>query len=383
MSFMARTCNHTNPMFGPDPFKIGVFGYLHFGGGAYTRAPERWQANWDDIVAMARIADDAKMDFLLPIARWKGVKGKEKQRLKSYETLSHAAALAGLTKHIALFATCHVPIVPPVFAAKSLVTIDHASHGRAGVNIVCGWNQDDFDMFGFTQLDHDDRYEQGQEWYDVLTRIVGADGEEEFDFNGRYFKLKNVIGRPPSVQQPRPCTLSAAYSPAGRAYAARTSDFLLTSLVDYEQGAGVVLDMKKHVAEAGTEDVFKGVVAVSYVVCRETDREAEEFHRYYAETMADNEAVDQYISDKQGKSMMAMREIRMRWAGGNGGYPLVGSPERIVDEMVKIQKLGFAGTTIKLCNYLDEFPFFVQRVMPLMKQAGLRIGEQTLAAATA
>ena len=366
-------------MFGPNPFKLGVFGYLHFGGGAYTLVPERWQAKWDDIVGVAQIADRAGIEFMLPIARWKGVKGKQNQRLKSYETLTHAAALAGSTKRIALFATCHVPIVHPVFAAKALVTIDHASHGRAGVNIVCGWNQDDFDMFGFTQLQHDDRYDQGQEWYDILTRIVGAGADEEFDYSGRYFKVRNVIGRPPSVQQPRPCVLSAAYSPAGRAYAARTSDFLLTSLVDDEQGAGVIKDMQARVQEAGTEDVFRGVISVSYMVCRETDREAEEYHRYYAEQMADNEAVDRYVRDKTANSMVAMREIRMRWAGGNGGYPLVGSPERIVDEMVRMSRLGFAGTTIKFVNYLDEFPFFVERVLPLMQQAGLRVGEPSLA----
>ena len=377
---MARYANNqTNPMFGPNPFKLGVFGYLHFGGGAYTLVPERWQAKWDDIVGVAQIADRAGIEFMLPIARWKGVKGKQNQRLKSYETLTHAAALAGSTKRIALFATCHVPIVHPVFAAKALVTIDHASHGRAGVNIVCGWNQDDFDMFGFTQLQHDDRYDQGQEWYDILTRIVGAGADEEFDYSGRYFKVRNVIGRPPSVQQPRPCVLSAAYSPAGRAYAARTSDFLLTSLVDDEQGAGVIKDMQARVQEAGTEDVFRGVISVSYMVCRETDREAEEYHRYYAEQMADNEAVDRYVRDKTANSMVAMREIRMRWAGGNGGYPLVGSPERIVDEMVRMSRLGFAGTTIKFVNYLDEFPFFVERVLPLMQQAGLRVGEPSLA----
>lgn len=371
---MQAAVNRTNPMFGPNPFKLGVFGYLHFGGGAFTRVPERWQANWDDIVAVAQIADRAGLEFLLPIARWKGVKGKEKQRLKSFETLSHAAALAGSTQRIGLFATCHVPIVHPVFAAKSLVTIDHASHGRAGVNIVCGWNQDDFDMFDVTQLDHDDRYEQGQEWYDILSRVVAEDGDEEFDFDGRYFKIKNVIGRPPSIQQPRPCVISAAFSSAGRTYAARTSDFLLTSLVNDEQGKAVVGDMQKRAKEAGTENTFQGTIAVGYTVCRETDREAEDYHRHYAETMADNEAVDQYVQDKQeGKSSMAVREIRTRWAGGNGGYPLVGSPERIVDEMIKIHRLGFAGTTVKFVNYRDELPFFVERVLPLMRQAGLRV----------
>jgi alkanesulfonate monooxygenase SsuD/methylene tetrahydromethanopterin reductase-like flavin-dependent oxidoreductase (luciferase family) len=89
------------------------------------------------------------------------------------------------------------------------------------------------------------------------------------------------------------------------------------------------------------------------------------------------------VKDKTANSMVAMREIRMRWAGGNGGYPLVGSPERIVDEMLRISRLGFAGTTLKFVNYLDEFPFFVERVLPLMQQAGLRVGKPARAHALA
>lgn len=368
----------TNPMFGPNPFKLGVFGYLHDGGGAYTTVPERWTADWDEIVKVAQIADRAGLEFMLPIARWKGVPGKHDQRLKSFETLTHAAALAGSTERIGLFATCHTPIIHPIVAAKALVTIDHASHGRAGLNIVCGWNQLDFDMFGFEQLEHDARYDQGFEWYDILTRIMA--GGDEFDFDGKFFNLKNVIGRPASVQQPRPCVISAAYSPKGRDYAVRTSDFLLTSLTDEEQGADVVKDLNQRAEDAGTADTFGGVISVTYMVCRETNKEAEDYHRYYAEEMADHEAVDAYIAAKSKNSMIAqekhLRELRIRWAGGNGGYPLVGSPEHIADEMLMIKRLGFVGTTIKFVNYLDEFPFFVDRVLPLMEQAGLRLSDE-------
>jgi len=42
-------------------------------------------------------------------------------------------------------------LVHPVFAAKQFVTVDHVSRGRFGVNVVCGWNQDEFDMFGVSQ----------------------------------------------------------------------------------------------------------------------------------------------------------------------------------------------------------------------------------------
>ena len=52
---------------------------------------------------------------------------------------AHAAALAGATEQIALFATVHVPMVHPVFAAKALATIDHASAARRGPRSGSGW----------------------------------------------------------------------------------------------------------------------------------------------------------------------------------------------------------------------------------------------------
>ena len=83
--------------------------------------------------------------------------------------MTEAAALAGVTERIALFATVHVPMVHPVFAAKALATIDHASHGRAGLNIVCGWNPEEFGCFGLEMIE--DRYGQGIEWFEIMSRI--------------------------------------------------------------------------------------------------------------------------------------------------------------------------------------------------------------------
>jgi FMNH2-dependent dimethyl sulfone monooxygenase len=47
-----------------------------------------------------------------------------------------------------VFGTVHVPMFPPVLAAKQIVTADHIGEGRFGLNIVCGWNQVEFEMFG-------------------------------------------------------------------------------------------------------------------------------------------------------------------------------------------------------------------------------------------
>ncbi len=87
-----------NPMRGENKFKLGVFAANADGGLTLTTAPERWQARWPDIVRVAQLADRAGLEFFLPIARWKGFGGTTNSREWSFETFTHAAALAGVTQ---------------------------------------------------------------------------------------------------------------------------------------------------------------------------------------------------------------------------------------------------------------------------------------------
>ena len=160
-----------NPLFGPNRFKLGVFSANCDGGLTMSLAPERWPCEWDDIAAMSVLADEAGLEFILPVAKWRGYQGKANVYGRSFETLTHGAALAALTKRIAIFSTVHVPLVTPAFAAKAIATIDHISHGRAGLNIVCGWNQNEFDLHGVT-IDPDTRYDHGLEWFRDLVPAV-------------------------------------------------------------------------------------------------------------------------------------------------------------------------------------------------------------------
>jgi alkanesulfonate monooxygenase SsuD/methylene tetrahydromethanopterin reductase-like flavin-dependent oxidoreductase (luciferase family) len=68
----------------------------------------------------------------------------------------------------------------------------------------------------------------------------------------------------------------------------------------------------------------------------------------------------------------AYDRYRQRFAGGAGSYPLVGTPEKIVEDMVRISNEGYAGAALTFVNYTYELPFFCDRVLPLMRQAGLR-----------
>ena len=358
-----------HPLRGPNRFKLGIFSTNADGGLALTRVPERWPADWPGIVASAQMADQAGFEFILPIARWKGFGGEMNSREHSWETLTFAAALAGVTQRIGLFATVHVPMVHPIFAAKALATVDHASGGRAGLNVVCGWNPEEFAAFGLELIE--DRYGQGLEWLEILTRIYTE--PEPFDFNGRYYALRQVSGKPLPLQQPRPVVLNAGFSPPGRDFAARAADFLFTTCTDIAAGGDQVADMRARAAAQGRE---VGVFTTCHIVCRPSQAEAEDYYEHYAVTMADTAAVDRYVKAKStfsgSHSPEAYALYRKRFAAGAGTYPLVGTPRHVAEEMVRMAEAGFAGTTLSMVNFTAELPYIIKAVLPLLAAAGLR-----------
>ena len=127
--------------------------------------------------------------------------------------MTWACGLLAATKRITVFATVHAPLFHPLIAAKEFVTADHIGEGRFGLNIVAGWNEDEFEMFGVEQRAHDERYDFAQEWMTWSPRLVD---EDEFDFDGHYFKLKAVRAKPKPFGGTRPLIMNAGHSGAGK-----------------------------------------------------------------------------------------------------------------------------------------------------------------------
>lgn len=370
-----------NPLFNANPFKLGIFSANCDGGLTMSLAPERWKADWDDIAAMTRIVDDAGIEFILPVAKWRGYQGKANIYGKSFETLTHGAALAAITKRIAIFATVHVPLVTPAFGAKAISTIDHVSHGRAGLNIVCGWNQPEFDLHGVT-IDPATRYTHGLEWFQVWSKLL--EGGPEFDWDGEFFKLRHCHTDPVTVQRPRPPVMSAGFSPAGRDFAARAADVLFLNVTEIDQIRPLLADVTQHMARYGrTIRVF----TMGHVVCRPTAKEALDYFHYFAEEMADADGQAYYRSNRgatvpnaKGAPIARPFENRLNratglhYAGGYPGvFPFVGSPDDIALEMQSMAEAGLAGCTIAFVDYLKEIPYFVQEVLPRLERRGLRL----------
>src|SRR5215472_2732780 len=179
---LARSASMQNriAMYNGNALKIGLFGANCSSGRSATKVPERWSASWPDCLALAKLADEAGLDFMLPIARWKGYGGDTDFHGASLETITWAVALLGATERMTVFGTVHAPLFHPLIAAKELVTADHVGEGRLGLNLVVGWNEGEFEMFGVTQREHDARYDYAQEWINVVKQAWSDAGE--FDF---------------------------------------------------------------------------------------------------------------------------------------------------------------------------------------------------------
>jgi dimethylsulfone monooxygenase len=357
-----------------------VFGLNCAGGMTLSSAPERWRAEWDDIATVATIADKAAIEFLLPIAKWHGLGGQADMWGRSYETFTQAAALAAMTRRIGLFVTAHVSLLTPAFAAKAITTIDHVSHGRAGLNIVCGWNPDEFDMHG-VKIEPETRYARGLEWYRIYERLLQGG---QFDWDGEYYKLRGLVTDPLPVQR-RPAVMSAAQSGDGQEFAAQAADILFTAMHSMEQARDTVSRQR---ALAARYDRRPDVYVETQIVCRPTRKEAEEWVHYYAVEKADQEALAYFRRQKASTLSKNTREAQSaadkaalasvqpserKYAGiFPGMYPLVGSPDDLVEEFRTLESIGVAGSALVFLNYLDEMPYFVEEVLPRMERAGLR-----------
>src|SRR5258708_1404506 len=92
-------------MYGDNRLQIGLFGANCSSGRSATLVPERWSGSWPDCLRLARMADDCGIDFMLPIARWKGYGGATDFHGTPLETITWASGLLASTARITVFGT--------------------------------------------------------------------------------------------------------------------------------------------------------------------------------------------------------------------------------------------------------------------------------------
>jgi alkanesulfonate monooxygenase SsuD/methylene tetrahydromethanopterin reductase-like flavin-dependent oxidoreductase (luciferase family) len=362
-----------NPLYSDNRMKIGVMAFNCSHGSTVTTADCTWPMTWKDNVDLATMADAAGFEALLPVGRWKGYGGETNFNNRTFESLTWAAGIAAVTHYSTIFSTVHAPLMHPVAVAKMTSTIDHISNGRFALNVVAGWFKNEFEMFDADLREHGERYAYAAEWIELIKCLWSA--EEAFDFDGQFFQGTKLWSQPKPLQSPHPPIMNADSSSASQDFSARHADmnFVMLRQQDDESDAAQISRLKMLAADRSRSSQCWIHV---YIVCRDTEEEAHDYLNHYVMEKGDNVAVANMLEifglQSETLTPEVIEAFKFHFKAGHGGYPLVGTPAQIVDGVEHLSSLGVDGMLISWVDYLGECQQWIDRVLPLMEQAGLR-----------
>jgi alkanesulfonate monooxygenase SsuD/methylene tetrahydromethanopterin reductase-like flavin-dependent oxidoreductase (luciferase family) len=361
----------TNPLFNDQKMKLGLFGTNCSYGLIMSHAPTTYEATWAHTVAIAQRADALGFEAMIPVARWKGFGGSTNFNGNCFETYTWAAGLAQATENIAIAATSHLPTIHPIVAAKQATTIDHISGGRFALNLVMGWVTPEMEIFGGEQREHDERYAFGQEWLDYVSQLWSETGS--FDFNGQYFHGRDVEAYPKPMQGPRPALVNAGNSKSGIEFSARNVDINFASLDTLENTKSYTSALK----EKARSEYGRDITTMTYglIVCRDTEAEAKAAFQNVIDEGDWGAAGNVIKIAGSGASQSfdhAVKKYQERFIAGWGGYPIVGTPEQVAEELGRLNEAGMDGMIMGLIDYNEELKYFGDEVMPLLVESGIR-----------
>jgi FMNH2-dependent dimethyl sulfone monooxygenase len=360
----------THPFFNDNKMKLGVFAMNCSYGMTVSEVETSFEITWPHMLKIAQIADRMGFEAIVPTARWRGFGGATNFNGSNYETFTWAAGLAQATERIGVFATAHAPVTHPVVAAKQATTIDHISAGRFGLNIVMGWFAPEAAMFGNDLRNHHDRYAFGNDWMDLINKLWTEEGS--FDFESTHFNCNGLESYPKPYQGPRPVVINAGNSPAGMAFSARNVDVNLAALTTLEEIQAYTESIKK-MARTEYQREIK-TMTHGLVVVRSTEAEAKAAYQSVLDH-ADRSAAENLMRIATGQNASVTQQLlkfQDRMIAGWGGYPIVGTPEQVAEELVRLNEAGMDGFLTGFIDYAEELVQFDETVMPLIRQLGLR-----------
>jgi FMNH2-dependent dimethyl sulfone monooxygenase len=361
-----------------QPLMLGLFLPIQAGGWSASRLPRTTDWSFDYNVDLVRQAEDLGFDLVFGLSQWlpKGGYGGvlNGQALDSFIVL---AAMAAITTRIMLISTVHVLYGPwhPLHFAKFGATLDHISKGRWGVNVVTGHRAVEHEMFGWSRIEHDRRYELASDFLDVVQRLWWE--TENFSYEGERWRLRNAFVTP-KPRFGRPVIVNATGSDAGIDFAARYSDVVFMTSPTGSDIESALESLPEHVARIKREARSKGrevrTLINPMVVCRETERDTRAYYQAileHADPVAAPRGFGRFDSDAHAWRGRAVHDRpEQRVLGGN--IQIVGTPEQVVEHIRRLKDVGIDGVQLSFYDFKPDLTLFGESVLPLLRQAGLR-----------
>jgi FMNH2-dependent dimethyl sulfone monooxygenase len=357
-----------------EPMLLGLFVPIQAGGWSASTLPRTTSWTFDYNSALVKRADELGFDLAFGLSQWlpKGGYGEVMNGL-AIDSFMSLAAMTAITRRIILVATTHVLYGPwhPLHFAKYGATLDHISKGRWGFNIVTGHRAVEHEMFGWPRIEHDKRYDMAAEFLDAVQHLWREDDNFSYEPKLSPWRMKDAFVTPKPLYG-RPLLINATGSDAGIRFASRYSDLVFITSPTTSEIEGALEALPGYAARVKNEARLQGrkirTIINPMVVCRETEKEAWDYHDAIA---AHGDSTARFLdSDAHAWRGRGDRQAESRAVGGN--IRIVGSPEQIADYIVRLKKAGIDGVQLSFFDFAPDLDFFGDRVLPLLRQAGLR-----------
>ena len=346
---------------------------------------------------------------------------KRSATVTSFEPMTLLPALAMVTDRLGLIATGSTTYDEPYHVARRFASLDHISGGRAGWNVVTTSNPDASRNFGRDEhLEHALRYRRAREFFDVVTGLWDSWEDDAFlrdqetgiffdpaklhvlGHKGEYFDVRGPLNIARPVQG-WPVIVQAGASDAGRQLAAETAEAVFAPAANLEAGRAYYADVKSRMEKAGRDpDQMKILPGCMVMVGDSLDEAKEKRALLDSKVHFDSAIASLSISlghdaskfdpdgplpeipesnaSKSGRERaialakrenLTVRQLAQR-LGGYSGLCILGTPERIADEMEEwLETRGSDGFNLMFPYLPEGLDDFVDRVVPVLQRRGL------------
>lgn len=341
-------------------FELGVYSLADIGVNPTTGEKLTLKQRLDDIVAAAKIADEAGLDVF----------GVGEHHRHDYAISSPAvvlAAIAQATKQIKLISTTTVlNTTDPVKLFEDFATLDLLSNGRAELMVGRGAFAESFSLFGYDAAHYDELFE---EHLDLLMQL---NQNPTITWQGKHRKSlqqAQVSPRPLQTKLPISVGVGASIESAKRAgrYGANLSLSVLSGQPEYFEPF-IEAYYREAIAHGHAAQQLD-VAVTGHMFLAESDELAlRQFYPYYTNYW-------NYVNRQRGLSG-TISELQYREMLNPDSAILVGSPELIIEKI--LQQYELYGHTRLLAQIdIGGLPFkyvarniewFATRVAPIVRR---------------
>lgn len=332
-----------------------------FGGWLRNVDDENMQPTWEYTKKLAIRSEEIGFDLALIAELYlNDIKGEQAPSLDAWST---AAALAAVTHKQELMVAVRPTFHNPAQLAKQAANIDHISNGRLSLNVVSSWWRDEAEKYGIQFEQHDDRYARTREWLEVVDNVWKQDN---YSFDGRYYKVNNNILQPKPVSNPRPKIYAGGESEAAKDLISSTCDGYVMHGDSPDMIGRRIADMQERRDKKGLPPMLFGVAA--YSILRNSEQEVkQELERItnVREGSSGYKNYQQWLAGTQLEQNVSLEDYSVSNRGLRSG--LTGTPWQVQDRIAEFEKAGVNFFLLQCSPQLEEMERFAEHII----QAGV------------